>query len=762
MWILLPTEIDPEGCFTKRLQGMRQLLTKTHKPVVLLILLAFCCAALAQQPGQEQPPNIYQGDEIIRISTDLAQIDLTVLDKQGRFVDGLRSEQFQLLIDGKPQAISFFEQLRAGSERETQLARSRTDQRTTAENASPPTSSATDRGRTIFFFVDDLHLSSASVGRTRDLLFSYVDNVMGSKDLAVITTASGQLGFLQQLTGDHSVLHKAIERLTYRASTVGDSITSPAMNEYQATAIENNDRDALSYFTDKQCDEFKRMDRGVCAFDTGMTNNAVYDGTNSVGSGRTGNNLRSEAERLVRSRARTIAGRAAQVALNTLASLESLIRSASSLPERKLVLFISDGFFINYLRSTNAYDLRRVADAALRSGAVIYTIDARGLVTGSPEASTKDGFDTQGRQGRLRITEATAAQDPLQALAADTGGRAWVNSNDLTSGIGQALRETSGYYLLGWRPENPAQVTRFSNIEVKIKDRPDLVVRSHAGFFEIGAKPDKVARNEAAPAGLKTVEEQLLEVIRQAYPRRSLPTGLSVGHLFIPNRGMAVAASMMVDAAALGNDPKAAQVDVMGVLINEKGEVVSSVQQQLTAGATQRGRMIYTMQFPNLVPGLYQVRVAARDPKTGRAGSASQWLEVPDTSKGDFILSSVFLSEVPTGPASAGAQKVSISPDRRFARSSRMRLQAQIFNAIRGAGAPDLTLELQLSRDGQVVIATPPTAVSTQGVTDFGRIPLIAEFPLDGFQPGRYMLKMTITDRAAKKSTAQQMDFAVE
>jgi VWFA-related protein len=422
--------------------------TKGHKPVVLLTLLVLCCAVLAQEPGQEQSTNVYQPDEIIRISTDLAQLDFTVLDKQGRFVDGLRSEQIQLLVDGKPESTSFFEQLRAGSERETQLVRASTDQRKAAEKPSTSTSSTSDRGRTVFFFVDDLHLSSASVARTRDLLLHYVDEVMGPTDQAVITTASGQIGFLQQLTGDRSVLHKAIERLTYRASTLGDSITTPAMNEFQATAIENGDRDAISYFADKQCDEFKQMDRGVCAPDTGMTNNAVYDGTNSVGSLRTVNNLRAEAERLVHSRARTIASRVAQFAVNTLASLESLLRPASSLPERKLVIFISDGFFINYLRSTNAYDLRRVADAALRSGAVIYTIDARGLVTGSPEASTKDGFDRQNRQGRLTITEATAAQDPLNALAADTGGQAWLNSNDLATGVVQALRETSAYYLI--------------------------------------------------------------------------------------------------------------------------------------------------------------------------------------------------------------------------------------------------------------------------------------------------------------------------
>jgi VWFA-related protein len=771
---------------------MTHLSTKAHKSVVLLIILSFGSAAFAQKPMPEQQPGVYQEDEIIRISADLAQIDLTVLDKQGHFVEGLRSDQFQLLVDGKPQTILFFEQLKTGSERETQLARtgrSFGDQKPTAEGVSPLIPTTIDRGRTVLLFADDLHLSAASMKRTRDLLLNYVDNMMGQKDQAVIATASGQLGFLQQLTGDHGVLHRAIERLTYRPSTAADTLTIPTMNEYQASAIENGDRDALSYFVDKQCDEFKRMDRGTCAVDTGMTNNAVYDdavarggrgGTTSgtspgpvsgdpgttTGRGRTsaasGNVLRPEADRLVRSRARIIARQAAQIALNTLGSLESLIRSASSLPERKLVVFISDGFFINYLRSTNAYDLRRVADAALRSGAVIYTIDARGLVTGSPEASTKDGFDPQGRYARLTITEATAAQDPLHTLASDTGGRAWVNSNDLVPGMGQALRETSGYYLVAWRPANTGDgKPRFSNIEVKLKDRPDLVVRSHAGFFDSGAKTDKSTSSAAAPAKTKTVEDHLLDIIRAPYPRRTLPTGLSVGYLSVTNGGMAVAATMMVDAGTLG-DPKAAEVDVMGVVTNEKGGVLSSLSQRLTAAATQRGRMIYTMQFPNLAPGLYQVRVAARDPRTGLAGGSSQWLEVPDTSKGNFLVSSVFLSEVPVNASAANGPKVSINPDRRFARTSRMRIQAQIFNATRGAALPDLALELQLSKSGQVVIATPPSAVSTQGITDLTRIPLTAEFPLEVLEPGRYTLKIMITDRAAKKSEAQQVDFTVE
>jgi len=745
---------------------MTQLLAKARKSVVLLILISFSSAIFAQQPAPERRPGGNQEEDIIRISTNLAQIDLTVLDAQGHFVEGLRPEQFQLLVDGKPQAISFFEQVRAGTDQEIQLATARFDQRSNQtpnqEKVLPSTPSTISRGRTTLIFVDDLHLSQGSIKRTQDLLLNYVDNLMSAKDQAVIATASGQLGFLQQAIGDHSVLRRAIERLTYHPSSSADTITSPAMNEYQAVAIENGDRETLSYFVDKQCDEFKQMGRGTCTADTGMTNNGVYDNAASGSSdlSRERQSIRAEADRMVKSRSHIISRQTAQVALNTLASLESLIRSVSQFLERKLVVFVSDGFFINYLRSTNAYDLHRIADIALRAGAVIYTIDARGLVTGSADAGSKDRFDRQARNARTSMGEATAAQDPLNTLASDTGGRAWLNSNNLAQGLGQALSETSAYYLLAWQPKNPGEKkTGFSNIEVKIKERPDLIVRTHAGFLDTVATADKKADDPTARTKAKTIEDQLLEVIRAPYPRRSLSTELSVGYMFL-NKSLAVAASMLIDATTIGADAKAGEVDVMGIVANEKGTVVSSVQQHLTTAGSQKGRLIYTIQFPDLVPGLYQVRVAARDPKTGRAGSASQWLEVPDTSKGDLTLSSVFLSEVPVG--TTVTQKVSINPDRRFARTSRMRLQAQIFNALHAAGAPDLTLELQLSMGGRVVIATPPTLISTQGIPDGSRVPLIAEFPLEGFQPGRYLLKITITDRAAKKTAMQELGFTLE
>jgi VWFA-related protein len=747
-----------------------------------LLSFAFCALTLrlsAQQPTAATAPP--QDEDVLRVSAELVQTDVAVLDKQGRFVDGLPREQFELLVDGRPQPISFFERVTAGSSREaTLLAARRGDGRTTPGNA-PNASASTTGGRTTFFFVDDLHLAPDSMKRTRDLLLRFVDGVMAQNDRAVIATASGQLGFLQQVTDNKRVLRAAVERLTYRPAIAAD-IGTPPMSEYQAIAIERNDRDALSYFVDDMCGEFKRLDRGSCHGDTGMTNNAVFDDTvvrarpgsntttggsgtdpaTGASTGRTAArvstlSVRAEAERIVRQRARAVARQSAQTTLNTLASLESLVRTAAPLPERKLVVVISDGFFLDFINSTNAYDVRRIADAALRAGVVIYTLDARGLVTGQPDARTKGGFDQQGRINRLSVAEARAAQDPLDALAADTGGRAWRNSNDLAPGLAQALQETAAYYLLAWRPEPGQGKDRFRRIEVRVKERPDLTVRVRGGFFE---DANGAAGNDVAAAGSnqpKTVEDELLAVIRASYPRRGLPTALSAGHMYVPGHGTALAASALVQASG-------ADVDLMGVLVNEKGDVVSSLRQQLPAATAGRGgRMIYTMQFPGLAPGLYQVRVAARDSKSARTGSATQWIEVPDAAKGDFALSSIFLSEVPAGANAGEAQKATVSPDHLFARTSRLRFQAQVYNAPRPtAAAPDLTLELQLTTGGQVLIATPPSPVSTQGVTDLAHIPLTGEFPLGAFPVGRYTLTITITDRASQRSIKQQSDFTIE
>ena len=134
-------------------------------PMRFLFLLTACWVCASPAFAQEQPP-ARQGPDVVRVNTSLVQTDVMVFDKQGGFVDGLKREQFVLKVDGKPRDISFFERIVAGSRNEeAQLAAARGNSPGGKTGAVP-----LDRGRTVFFFVDDLHLSPSGIKQTRRLL----------------------------------------------------------------------------------------------------------------------------------------------------------------------------------------------------------------------------------------------------------------------------------------------------------------------------------------------------------------------------------------------------------------------------------------------------------------------------------------------------------------------------------------------------------------------------------------------------------------
>src|ERR1043166_4994801 len=118
---------------------------------VLLLSLSFI-AVNAQEPAQPQQ------QDVIRTNTELVQTAVTVVDKKGKFVDGLQREQFELMVDGKPRPIAFLERIAAGSPRERELTASGL-----GVNASAPLPPPTVPGRTIVFFIDDLHLEPDSL-----------------------------------------------------------------------------------------------------------------------------------------------------------------------------------------------------------------------------------------------------------------------------------------------------------------------------------------------------------------------------------------------------------------------------------------------------------------------------------------------------------------------------------------------------------------------------------------------------------------------
>lgn len=720
-------------------------LIKIAPALTLICLMALSLNTLGQTVSRPQDQA-----EVVRVFTELVQTDVMVFDKQGRFADGLRREDFELRIDGKVKPIEFFERVTVGSiNEETQLSAARG---TLSSNKTSPLGAVPlDRGRTVFFYLDDLHLGPGGLVAVRKVITDFIDKEMNQNDEAAITSASGQIGFLQQLTDHKTVLRAALQRVKFRPYSVRD-LDRPAMTEYHALLIDGNDREVRNYFIEQVI----RNNPGI--------------------------SLQS-AEHMVRTRATSILQQASNITRNTLSGLEELVKTSGALPGRKLVFFFSDGFLLDNRNSDSMDRVRRITSDAARSGVVIYSLDARGLVASVSDVTVETAFDITGRLDRASMGELSATQDAMHALARDTGGKPIFNTNALGVGLSGALQETSVYYLLAWRPARETQETgKFRRIEVKLLDNPGLTVRVRRGFYDREPAPaDNKSRNPK-PA-VKTPEVQLREALGKAYPDRGIPIALNLSYVNTePDKRILLSSSAQIAAESLTfgleDGKQKAAVQIVGSFFNDRGQTGARFAERLTMTATSETSMKSSggnvkHVYPVLLePGLYQVRVAARDERSGRTGSAHAWVEIPDLSTSKLTLSSLILGRhAPTPVANISSndqpkpesESVDFSVDRQFQRNSVLRFLFFVYNAARAPAdsQPDVATQVQILRDNQPVITTSLKRIGTQGV-DLDRLPYVADLTLADLPAGQYVLQVTVIDRVAKTSASQQTRFAIE
>lgn len=739
-------------------------MTVANRTSTRFLISCFCLAAVINSMAfsivnAQQPPAKTQDDDVLRVSTDLVQTAITVVDKNGKFVDGLDRGQFELTVDGKPRPISFFERITAGSTREAQLA-VRTEPG--AEPAKTPAIPPSVRGRSIVFFIDDLHLSPDSMNRTKLTLRRFLDTEMTSKDSVAIVSASGHIGFLGQFSNNKQVLEAAMGRLTpvpYDARGFGTGSTK--MTEYLALSIQST-----------------KSDNKVQAFFIGECLKQNLPPKSSPAYQQLVAALKTMCETQVTNSARAVLMQAGSITQNTYASLESLMRSSARRPGRKLAFFISDGFLMDTgpqgpgLRDK----LDRIIDAATRAGVVVYTIDARGLgtdqVVDAANSKPMVGSGDPG-VGMAMIGETSAYQDAMNALAGDTGGRALRNQNYFDRWVDKVLDETSNYYLLAWRPETDVEKTpKFKHFKITVSGRPDLVVRAPRGYVE-GVQPpaETAAATSEKPATqkAKTPEAEISTALSDYYPSNGLSAMLSLTYLNTPSNETVLTSSIQVASQNLeyGNDGKQpATIKLAGVILNDKGKIAGSFRNQLNVNPLKSGDhdagVIYNHHTP-LTPGIYQVRVAVRDDKSGRVGSAMQFVVIPDLASRQLNTSSVLLGGQVLEDAKnkEASPQIQLSVDHRFSRLARLGYWMFIYNAKRdAAGAPSLTAQTQVLRDGQVLIASPQRKLNQSG-PDPERIAFGEEMALKTLTPGRYDLRVTVTDSLAGTSVTQMVDFEV-
>ena len=580
---------------------------------LFLISTATCLFLFPTLVFSQTKPEPGEAQDVIKFDTSLVQTDVMVFDKNGRFVDGLKPEQFQLKIDKNQREISFFERVASGgfaNEREGVI---------TGQPTAGGESTTEAQRRSVIFFVDDLHLAPDSLERTRKSLLEFINSGIGKNDLIAITSPSGQIGFLQQLTSDKDALREAVARLNYRTQTKTD-MEKPPMSEYIAAKIREGDEQALIYY-------IQEVQRQNCV----RTRAGVICSVTPQG-----------ARLMVKNRAQQIAVESAPATDNTLRLLEGLMRTAAQLPGRKVVFVISDGFYLNDFKTGSLDRIRRVTDAAGKAGVVIYTLDARGIIGDSIDITNNKPIDSKGMLVGAGIGEISASQDGLNALAKDTGGQALRNTNrPMHEFVKQVVDETANYYLLAWKPDSEEQKRgKFKNIEVSIVGRPDLKVRFRNNYFKTAALPLLTTKKKIDKDPTKAREDDMRLVIDAPVSQREIPAAVDLGMVQMPGFGTRVIATLSVDDSALTfemTDGKlAADVDVGGILYDDKGKPINSFVGRLRIfprsntpdSSTLKKRPIY--RFTVLVPGgLYQFRVGVRDLKSSRIGSGTDWIKVP-------------------------------------------------------------------------------------------------------------------------------------
>jgi VWFA-related protein len=727
-------------------------------PAVLSALLA-----AGTQAPPAPPPRAQKADRDfpeIGVAAELVELDVIVTDGKDHPLTDLGPEDFEVREEGRLQAITHF----APGFRTRPLGRPSAGEPVPGPAAFPD---AGPRARHLVLVVDDYHLEPEDLSPVKAALLRFIDAQLAASDQAVVVAASGSLGPLQQFTTDRDVLRRAVSRLRVQNRSFRPPSDVPRMTDYQAELIESGDQEALD----------------LAAKEIMVAERQPADPTQPEGKG-----ARTRAEGRARALARGIVSVSNQVTGLTLSSLERLVRGLLPLRGRKVVALFSSGFFLGPERRSSRRDLQAIADAAARSGVVLYSIDARGLVATPAigDARVGGGYDITSNPGvreHIELRGLEAPRDGLNALALDTGGLPFFNRNDLEGSLKRVLEDSATYYRLGFEPRDSPRDGRFHKIEVRIRGRSGLRVRTASGYFAGGVPAASESKSVAGPAG--SPEEEANRLLRSAldssYPLRALPVELTAEFVGTSS-GDVVVATACLDVSRLPFQPaaeghEAAAFDLVGVVVDEEGKAVGQfsdrVELSLTPEAKERAlRNGLTYRKTLAVrPGLLQARVAVRADGSGLLGSAAQWVEVPDRARPGLALSSVLLlaegEDAAPGPPTARGTASFDRPRlpevaRRFPRGAHLDYLLLVYDRGTPGVAPpvDVVVERQILSGSTILTRSAPSPVTEEGPTG---VPVVSgRLRLDPFVPGDYELRLVVSNRATKATAARSLRFTVE
>jgi VWFA-related protein len=557
------------------------------RAVAALVMLSLLCPAL---PAQEQT------DYVFHAESDLVLVNVTVRDKNGKFVSGLKPSNFTILEDNKPQKIVSFDVENVDALPAVDVAQAKPLPEPTGQPSAP--ASATDTAsqfkdrRLIVLFFDLSAMEPDEIDHAVTSAEHYLDAQMLPADLVSIISLGSSLLVNQDFTSDRALLKKQLDEFSsgsgqgFEEGTTGTTEGTPDSGQpFTADDTEYN-----IFNTDRRLEA-----------------------------------LRSVAEKL------------------------------AYVQQKKSLIYFSSG--MDRTGIENQSELRAAVNAAVRSNLAIYTMDMRGLQAlvagGEAQNASLRGVSAYSGQATLNALNSNfTTQETLVTLASDTGGRAFLDSNDFSKIFTGVQQDTSTYYLLGYHSTNAARDGRYRRIVVK-SSLPGVKIDYRRGYYapadyQHSTKDDK--------------ERQLEEELASDLPATDFPLYLGVSYFRLEGNKFFVPISLVVPGSQIpfvrSSDRDKATLDVIGIVLDNEHHPLNRIRDTVklavnTSTEVQKKNVQYDTGM-SLLSGKYHLKFVVRENQTGRMGSFESDIEVPELKGQPMKMSSVVLaSQIQTVKKSA-------------------------------------------------------------------------------------------------------------
>lgn len=678
-------------------------------------------AGRAQQASPAPDPEVSAQTPTFRGGINFVRVDVIVSDRNARPVTDLTQADFEVLEDGKPQAIEQFRLIKVDGN----LAPTESVPRQIRNRADEETEALRDDVRVFAILLDDYHVRRSNSISVQEPLIRFIQTQLRPNDLVTIMlplTPVTDLAF----TRDHQAIINTIQRFE------GRKFDYRPMNQYEQQ---------YSRYPTETVERIR---------------NDVVMGA-----------LRGLAVRLGSLRE----GRKSVIFVSeglTAMLPPQMRRADASQPENPIQTRMAAGsqdsssqITAEWFGQSDVFTrMREVIDLANRNNASIYSLDPRGLAPFEYDLGDVGGgtmsFATDRRAMQM-------TQDTLRSLSEETDGRAIVNRNSLGEGLAQIIRDSSYYYLIGYSTQ-AATDGKFHKIAVNVKRR-GVDVRARRGYFA-ATVADTVRASTPAPTIGRPVEAALATIAPSVQAGKYVRTWLGtergangktrVTLVWEPlaqgasarreeaGRMLVLAAGMKGDLLFRGRTPDAAatvggSAGQAGSNGGTNGRGTNGSAGSVTAATSHR--LVF-----ELPPGQTELRLSVEGATGGTLDQEIKTLDVPDLSAPQAALSTPRVHRARNArEVQALAADASATPTagREFSRTERLLIRFDVYGAGTEAPVPSATL---LNRTGQKISDVPVVPATAGGTHQI-------DLGLNTIPAGEYLVEVRVKGQAADEAS---------